>query len=115
VLDDIGHVGLLAGNAGALERFVEDPPGRSDEWLSLAILAIAWLFADQHQLRRPAPFAEHGLGGGLPERACAAAGGRLAQAREGRPLWNQRRGCLGAAIGHSSTPIPGGRAVRRAV
>jgi hypothetical protein len=48
VLDRVRHVGGGALDAGLFQRAVQQQSRRADERLALAILAIAGLFADQH-------------------------------------------------------------------
>jgi hypothetical protein len=49
--------------------------GRADEGPSRAVFLVARLFADQHDLGSRLSFAEDGLRGGFPQRACLAFGG----------------------------------------
>jgi hypothetical protein len=74
MLDDIRDEDLLAVDAGPVERFVEDTPGRPDEDVTLEILAIARLFAGQEELRPARPLAEDGLRRSLPQLAGATTG-----------------------------------------
>ena len=86
VLDCIGHVRLGGIDPGLLECLVQQPARGTHERLSLAVLTIAGLLADQHQLGPRRTGAEHGLGGGPPQRARSAIGTRGAQPRQGRLL-----------------------------
>jgi hypothetical protein len=40
--------------------------------MPLLVFLVAWLFTDEHNLRSPAPFSEHGLGGMAVEVTAAA-------------------------------------------
>ena len=79
VLDGVRDVRLRAVDAGRLERPVEFATGRADERPPLAILAVAGHLADEDERRVLGSLAEHGLRGGLPQVAAAAAAGGLAQ------------------------------------
>ena len=75
VLHRVRQVDARPVDTGFRERLVEQPSCRADERPALAILAVARLLADEHQLRVFRPFAEHGLRPDLPERAGSAVGG----------------------------------------
>src|SRR5437660_5996205 len=79
VLDDVCDVDVSAIDADGLERLVQLAPGRADERLALAILAVARLLADHHHACPFQALAEDRLGGAPPEVAAATAGRRLAQ------------------------------------
>src|ERR1051325_9108888 len=49
VLDDIRDVDRLPIDAGFLERAVEQLPRRADKRMTLEVLVIARLFADEHE------------------------------------------------------------------
>jgi hypothetical protein len=91
VLDDIGDVDLRAVDSGLYERLVEELSGRSDERPAFEVLAISGLLADEDDVCVGGSVAEDGLRAGFPKRAGFAAGGRLAQILQARPLRNQRR------------------------
>jgi len=79
MLHRVGHVDVLAVDAGGLERPVEEASGGPDEGQPLAVLLVAGLLADQHDLRVLVAGAEHRLRSVLPERAGPAAFRFLAQ------------------------------------
>jgi hypothetical protein len=89
VLDDVGDVHTGAVDAGQLEPLVEDAPGWTDERMSLDVLTVSRLLADQHQANIPGSLAEDSLRGALPELAGAARLDRPTQLREGGP-WRHR-------------------------
>jgi hypothetical protein len=78
----VGDVGLLAVDAGFLQRTVEHQPRRSHERFAGKIFLVAGLLADQHHLGVLRTFAEHGLRRVFPERTGAAAAGFFAQGFE---------------------------------
>jgi diguanylate cyclase (GGDEF)-like protein len=86
VLDRVRDIRVRAVDLGFGERLVEQPAGGADERPAGTILLVARLLADEHHVRGQRPFPEHRLRPDLPEMAAAAAGGRLAQAREVQPL-----------------------------
>ena len=55
VLDDIGHVGIVAIDPRILERSVEDSAGRAHEWFPREVLAVARLLSYEHHPRRGRP------------------------------------------------------------
>ena len=57
---------LRAQAYGLLQPSVKDPPGRPHERVPLAILAVAGLLADQHDVCMPRALAHHALGSSLP-------------------------------------------------
>jgi len=61
MLDRVRNVDLAAIDRRALKCAVEDAAGRSNERVALAILAVAWLFADEQDARGGGSFSEHGL------------------------------------------------------
>ena len=83
MLDRIGDESLLAGNAGVLERGIEDAAGRADERLAGEVFLVARLFADQHEIGPARAFARHRLGGIPIERATPAIGLGLRQLLQG--------------------------------
>lgn len=78
VLDRVGDVNRVAIDPRFLERAVENIPGRPDERFPGQIFSIAGLFAEQHESRAFAAFAEHGLGRIFVKRAGGAMRGRFA-------------------------------------
>src|SRR5581483_6772619 len=78
VLHHVGDVGLSAVDPGLVEGLVEQAPGRADERLPLAVLAVAGLLADEHELCGARAGAEYRLRAGSPELARGASGGRFA-------------------------------------
>jgi hypothetical protein len=82
VLHRIRQIDPAALDPGGLEGPVEDRAGRPDEGLTLDVLAVTGLLADQHQLRRAPACTEYGLGGVAAEGAAAAGPGGLAQRLE---------------------------------
>ena len=88
MLDDVGHVDLVAVDAGVGERLVEELPGRPDERAARLVLLVAGLLADEHRLRARGALAEDDLRPGLPELAGLAAGRFLRSF--GRLRWSWR-------------------------
>src|SRR5439155_13331338 len=91
VLDRVGHVGGPSLDARLLETAVEQSPRRPHERLPGPVLLVARLLADEHHLRGGPSGTEDGLRGGFPERARAAARGRLPERGQGEALRQQRR------------------------
>src|SRR5215204_4244691 len=79
MLDRIGQVDVVAGDARGRQRLVEDPAGRADERLTLDVLAIPRLLAHEHHAGTSRTLREHDLRGVLPEIAPSALGGRSRQ------------------------------------
>jgi len=73
MFDGVGHVNLIASQAGGPQAFVEDATGGPNEWLTLQIFLIPGDFADKHQAGTGRAAAEDGLGGTLVEFAAVAA------------------------------------------
>src|SRR4051812_27897833 len=73
VLDRVRQIDALAGDAGVGERLVEQRAGRSDERLTLPVLLIARLLADEQDLGVARALPEDDLGGGFVEFAAATA------------------------------------------
>jgi hypothetical protein len=94
VLDDVGHVGLVARDGGGVEAPVELPARRAHERLSGEVLLVARLLAHEHDAGALQPLAEDGLRRTPPEVAAAAAGGGRAEFREGALLGQERRGVV---------------------
>jgi hypothetical protein len=79
-----------------LQSAVEDLPGRPDERMALAVLAVAWLLANEHHPGPRRTLADDDLGGMLGEVARVASRRRVAEPRQRRPLGNRRRWvCVG--------------------
>jgi hypothetical protein len=83
VLDHVGDVGEATVDAGGGQPLVEHPAGGTDEGLTLEVLAVAGLLADEDELGARLPLAEDRLGGVPPEVAGLAAGRRRPQRLEG--------------------------------
>jgi hypothetical protein len=66
VLHDIGHVEGRTVEARQLERLVEDVTSGADEWVSLPVLLVTGLFADEHHPCVAQALSRHGLRCGLP-------------------------------------------------
>src|SRR5207249_9791108 len=67
VLDGIGDPDLVTVDAGLFEGLVEHAAGGSDEGFTGAVLVVAGLLADEHDLRVSRPLAKDGLRSELPE------------------------------------------------
>jgi hypothetical protein len=87
----------------------QDPAGRTHERVTLAVLLIAGLLADQTERGGSRPLPEHRLGGVVKERTPGAAGRRLLELgerigvryeRSGRPTFHGR-GVPVAAMPHT--------------
>jgi hypothetical protein len=100
VLHDVRDVGERAVDAGLVERGVEQPPRRPDERPALEVLLVPGLLADEHRPGSRLALAEDRLRARAPERAGAAAGGRVAQARKRRIVRNERGSGLRRARHH---------------
>src|SRR5205085_2393688 len=61
MLDGIGYVDVIAINTCLGQRLVEQAAGGSHEWLTLDVLAVAWLFSHEYNAGVAAPLAKHGL------------------------------------------------------
>src|SRR6266498_3008750 len=83
MFDNISDVSLRAVDAGFFQGVIEQATGGTNEWMASEIFFIAGLFADEHDHRAAAPFAEDGLRASFPEVAGFAIGGGLAQRRQG--------------------------------
>jgi hypothetical protein len=79
MLDRVGDVNLLAGDAGLRQSLVEHPSRRSDKGTSLAIFLIARLLANQHQIRVRGANPKNRLSRALVEIAPFAGLGRFAK------------------------------------
>ena len=115
VLDDVGDVDARSVDARVGERAIEEFAGRSDERMTCEIFVVAGLLADEHQLSPRPAFTENGLRPALPEIACVTLARGLANARQRRPIRNQRRrvgfriavgdDLLLVALGHRRAPL----------
>ena len=74
VLDGVGDEQRLAIEPGLRQRLVEHPSGRADKPLTRQILAVAGLFAHQHDTRPRRTLTRHDLGRMAVERAARAIG-----------------------------------------
>ena len=106
VLHRVGHVDVVAGDVGVVERAVEDPAGRSYERVSLAVLVVAGLLADHHDTRAARALTEDGLGPEFVQFARGAARGRATKGLEARALGHQRGGRL---LHHRDLTYPSAR------
>src|SRR5262245_52719604 len=61
VLHRIGNVNFRAFDLRLRQGAIEQPPGRPDEWITLAILLVARLLADKNHPGLMRSSAEHGL------------------------------------------------------
>ena len=82
MLDRVRDVDVLAGDAGPLEALVEHFARGADERMSLDVLAVAGLLADQHQAGACGALAHDRLGGAFPQVAGAAVLHGPAQVRQ---------------------------------
>src|SRR4051794_5472851 len=96
VLDDVRHVGARPVDPRLLERLVQKATRGTDEWMPFAVLPIARLLADEHELGPRRAFPEHRLSARPPERTRLASGRGFAQRSERQPLREVLRG--GAAV-----------------
>ena len=72
MLDDIRDVDVIPRDPRLLEPAVEQPPRRTDERMTLDVLPIARLLADEHHLGLADALAHDGLRRALPQLAGAA-------------------------------------------
>src|SRR5688500_3963334 len=86
VLDDVGDVRKSPVDLRLVEGPVEQLAGGTHERAALAILIVAGLLADEHDLGLLGAFAEDGLRPGLPEIARLAALRRFAKRRQTQSL-----------------------------
>ncbi|MNT08931.1 hypothetical protein D3C72_1436900 [compost metagenome] len=111
MLHRVGQVQRAALDAQFLQRAVQQLAGRSRKGAATQVLDIAGLFAHQHDACIGTTFAEHGLGGRLPQRALPADGRLLAQCLQAAivcsgiggivlPRWNTSLWCLRRPIVH---------------
>lgn len=81
MLDGVGDVDFITGNAGLRERLVEYLACRSHERMAHAIFLVAGLFSDEQNLGVRGSFAEDSLGRALVKVAAGAGFGGCAQRR----------------------------------
>jgi hypothetical protein len=74
VFDCVGDEYILARDAGAFQRLIQEAAGGTNEGAASQVFLIAWLLADQHQTRRSAALARHNLSGELVEGAALTLG-----------------------------------------
>src|SRR4030088_1415648 len=67
VLDDVGDVGVIGREPGALHALAEHRAGWPDERMALDVLAVSGLLADEHHACVRVALAHHRLRGTLPE------------------------------------------------
>lgn len=79
VLDHVGDIRVVALDAGALQRLVEQAAGRPHEGLAGDVLAVARHLADQHQASILPTFTKDGLRAALPQWTALAFRRRAAQ------------------------------------
>jgi hypothetical protein len=91
VLDGVSHVDPVAPDAGLGEGAVEEPARRADEGLSLDVLAVARLLADEQETGFRRPLAEDGLSGAQVEITAFTARRRRLQVVQGE-AWRQELG-----------------------
>jgi hypothetical protein len=94
VLDHVADIRVATVDARPIECLVEHPAGRPDERVTLAILAVARLLADEHQPRPGTSLSHHRLGGVLVQLAGAAVLDRITQGCQRRPSGYRRKGLL---------------------
>lgn len=63
MLHRVGHVHKLSVDAGTIEQLIEEAAGRADEGPAEAILLVAGLLTDKHQVGAIRSLAAHRLGG----------------------------------------------------
>ncbi len=90
MLHDIGYVRVGSVNACLLERLVEQSARRTHEGFAAQIFFISRLLANQDHPGAWAAFTEYRLRSALPQVAGLAAGGGLAELREGGVLRDGR-------------------------
>lgn len=83
MFDGIGDVGVAAGDAGILQRGIENAAGRTDERFAGEIFLIARLLADEHEVGQARSLARHRLGGIAVERAAPAIAFGLGERAQG--------------------------------
>src|SRR5437899_9170575 len=86
MLDGVGDVDALAIDARLLERLIEQPARRTDERLSLDVLAVTRLLPDKHDRCMLGTLSKHGLRARLVEIAGPAACRGIAQPGQCRRL-----------------------------
>ena len=91
VLDRVGHIDLMASDAGFYQGFVQYSPRRSHKGMALEIFLIAGLFPDEEYLCVSDAFPKYGLRRLPIQIAPRAVFGRLAQLAKGGSLGNKLR------------------------
>lgn len=76
VLDRVGQIGVLLSDPCLVHRAMQQAPGRPDERLTVTVLHVSGLLADEHHLGVRGTAGEHDLSCRLPEFAPSAACGR---------------------------------------
>ena len=107
VLDGVGQEDVAAHQAGFLERFVEHGTGGTNERMSLPILLIAGLFADEHDSRTPSSFAKDRLGGVAIKITAATTLRSLVQNLQARCLRDEGRGIARLMFFNASRTLSG--------
>ena len=75
VLHGVRDVDVVARDASARQRALEQPARGADERVAAPIFLVTRLLAHEHQRRVRRPFAEHGLRAALPQLAAPAIAG----------------------------------------
>jgi hypothetical protein len=88
VLDDVRDVCVPRGDSSALEALIEHPPRWANERVTLDVLAVARLLANQHQGGPAGALSHHRLGRAGIEIASATGMHRALQIAQGRALRN---------------------------
>jgi len=105
VLDGVGDVDLLPGDARLGQRFVEHLSRRSHERLARQVLLVSRLLADEERRRLSGADAQDRLRGVLVEVAGAAALGGLPELRDRGPLGDELEGgWMGRGFRHLCPP-----------
>jgi hypothetical protein len=83
MFDNIGDVSLRPIDARLDKRIIKQPTGGTNERLAREIFFVAWLFADEHDCRALASFAEDSLRASFPKVAGFAIGRGRFEGRQG--------------------------------
>jgi 23S rRNA (cytosine1962-C5)-methyltransferase len=104
VLDRVGDVSPRARNAHRFESLIEHPTRRANEGVTLDVLSISGLLADEDEVRMGRSLPEDGLSGIPVEVASAAVAGGELQGAQSTLAGNPGGGRgLGGARGHDRT------------